>query len=251
MTAFSHLFWRLTSGSIRSINFREDFLNVPYFHLSLITLSLVDECDEQDLCTSWAEHPRHRRFHRLLGSSSLSPMCPIRKCWRIDSQAWVMVRILWDIITIHVQLFKYCSFVLPPPNHNLILVVVLKWKLKNVCWAIFGWLLWTFQRPWSIIRLMFNTSHFSRCYLVVSSYSVGDQKYQWSFRQLMNNRVFFQHPDLMRLLCVHENVMTIMMNILTAQQGAEHDGEEGQAAETKVSWTLFQFYAVANSNCLL
>ncbi|GMS80971.1 hypothetical protein PENTCL1PPCAC_3146, partial [Pristionchus entomophagus] len=47
--------------------------------------------------------------------------------------------------------------------------------------------------------------------------------------KLMNNRIFFQHPDLMRLLSVHENVMTIMMNILTAQQGAaEHDGgEEG------------------------
>uniref|UniRef100_A0A0N4ZPH7 Ryanodine receptor 44F n=1 Tax=Parastrongyloides trichosuri TaxID=131310 RepID=A0A0N4ZPH7_PARTI len=36
--------------------------------------------------------------------------------------------------------------------------------------------------------------------------------------QLMNNRIFFQHPDLMRLLKVHENVMTIMMNVLTAQQ---------------------------------
>uniref|UniRef100_A0A158P902 Ryanodine receptor 44F n=1 Tax=Angiostrongylus cantonensis TaxID=6313 RepID=A0A158P902_ANGCA len=45
--------------------------------------------------------------------------------------------------------------------------------------------------------------------------------------KLMNNRIFFQHPDLMRLLSVHENVMTIMMNILTAQQGAvEHEGEE-------------------------
>ncbi|KAK6027176.1 RIH domain protein, partial [Ostertagia ostertagi] len=46
-------------------------------------------------------------------------------------------------------------------------------------------------------------------------------------RKLMNNRIFFQHPDLMRLLSVHENVMSIMMNILTAQQGAvEHEGEE-------------------------
>lgn len=46
----------------------------------------------------------------------------------------------------------------------------------------------------------------------------------------MNNRIFFQHPDLMRLLTVHEDVMTIMMNVLTAQQGtaehAEHDGDE-------------------------
>lgn len=29
--------------------------------------------------------------------------------------------------------------------------------------------------------------------------------------ELMNNRVFFQHPDLMRLLRVHEDVMTIMV----------------------------------------
>ncbi|GMR59737.1 hypothetical protein PMAYCL1PPCAC_29932, partial [Pristionchus mayeri] len=52
--------------------------------------------------------------------------------------------------------------------------------------------------------------------------------------KLMNNRIFFQHPDLMRLLSVHENVMTIMMNILTAQQGAaEHDGgEEGPDQST-------------------
>ena len=43
----------------------------------------------------------------------------------------------------------------------------------------------------------------------------------------MNNRIFFQHPDLMRLLSVHENVMSIMMNILTAQQGTvEHEGDE-------------------------
>uniref|UniRef100_A0A8R1HP75 Ryanodine receptor n=2 Tax=Caenorhabditis japonica TaxID=281687 RepID=A0A8R1HP75_CAEJA len=45
--------------------------------------------------------------------------------------------------------------------------------------------------------------------------------------KLMNNRIFFQHPDLMRLLSVHENVMSIMMNILTAQQGTvEHEGDE-------------------------
>lgn len=37
---------------------------------------------------------------------------------------------------------------------------------------------------------------------------------------LMNNRIFFQHPDLMRLLRVHEDVMTIMMNVLTTQQSA-------------------------------
>uniref|UniRef100_A0A914H250 Ryanodine receptor n=1 Tax=Globodera rostochiensis TaxID=31243 RepID=A0A914H250_GLORO len=43
--------------------------------------------------------------------------------------------------------------------------------------------------------------------------------------QLMNNRIFFQHPDLMRLLRVHEDVMCIMMNVLTAQQSATDAAE--------------------------
>ncbi|KAI6242082.1 Ryanodine receptor 1 [Aphelenchoides fujianensis] len=38
--------------------------------------------------------------------------------------------------------------------------------------------------------------------------------------QLMNNRIFFQHPDLMRMLRVHEDVQTIMMNVLITQQSA-------------------------------
>ncbi|CAK5073642.1 unnamed protein product [Meloidogyne enterolobii] len=45
--------------------------------------------------------------------------------------------------------------------------------------------------------------------------------------QLMNNRIFFQHPDLMRLLRVHEDVMTIMMNVLTRQQSAVEAAESG------------------------
>ncbi|KAL3078921.1 hypothetical protein niasHS_014703 [Heterodera schachtii] len=43
--------------------------------------------------------------------------------------------------------------------------------------------------------------------------------------QLMNNRIFFQHPDLMRLLRVHEDVMCIMMNVLIAQQSATEAAE--------------------------
>jgi len=30
----------------------------------------------------------------------------------------------------------------------------------------------------------------------------------------MDNRVFYQHPDLMRSLCVHETIMAIMVNRL-------------------------------------
>ena len=32
--------------------------------------------------------------------------------------------------------------------------------------------------------------------------------------KMVNNHSFFQHPDLMRILRVHENVMAIMMNTL-------------------------------------
>lgn len=66
----------------------------------------------------------------------------------------------------------------------------------------------------------------------------------------MNNRIFFQHPDLMRLLTVHEDVMSIMVNVLTAQQGtAEHtehensdeqiDAEEIKVCHSEVANTIF------------
>lgn len=63
----------------------------------------------------------------------------------------------------------------------------------------------------------------------------------------MNNRIFFQHPDLMRLLKVHEDVMTIMMNILTAQQGtaehAEHEGgEQTSAGEANKVYFFFNYF---------
>lgn len=69
--------------------------------------------------------------------------------------------------------------------------------------------------------------------------------------QLMNNKIFFQHPDLMRLLRVHEDVMTIMMNVLTTQQSsAENDtGDEAatnvrDASEMVVACSRFEFNTV-------
>ena len=35
--------------------------------------------------------------------------------------------------------------------------------------------------------------------------------------KLVNNKIFFQHPDLIRNLRLHENVMAIMMNTLGEQ----------------------------------
>jgi ryanodine receptor 2 len=36
--------------------------------------------------------------------------------------------------------------------------------------------------------------------------------------EVLDNRVFFQHPDLMRALCVHETVMQVMVNWLNRRQ---------------------------------
>ena len=64
----------------------------------------------------------------------------------------------------------------------------------------------------------------------------------------MNNRIFFQHPDLMRMLRVHEDVMTIMMNVLTSQQSAaDNDGGDEtttnrDASELVVACSRFLCY---------
>lgn len=39
-----------------------------------------------------------------------------------------------------------------------------------------------------------------------------------SLNEIMNNKVFFQHPDLMRSLCVHETIMQVMINWLNRRQ---------------------------------
>lgn len=35
-----------------------------------------------------------------------------------------------------------------------------------------------------------------------------------SFSNIMNNKVFYQHPNLMRALGMHETVMEVMVNVL-------------------------------------
>lgn len=57
-----------------------------------------------------------------------------------------------------------------------------------------------------------------RALLAVQTESLEEQIIRYALWHLMNNNVFFQHPDLMRILVVHENVMTIMTNILGRTQ---------------------------------
>lgn len=56
-------------------------------------------------------------------------------------------------------------------------------------------------------------------------------------RKLVNNHTFFQHPDLIRVLRIHENVMAIMMNTLGRRAQAQSDTpqatEQGAEAPPK------------------
>lgn len=37
-------------------------------------------------------------------------------------------------------------------------------------------------------------------------------------RDIMNNKVFYQHPNLMRVLGMHETVMEVMVNVLGTEK---------------------------------
>lgn len=54
--------------------------------------------------------------------------------------------------------------------------------------------------------------------------------------KLVNNHTFFQHPDLIRVLRVHENVMAVMMNTLGRRAQAQSDSpvSAGEGAEAPV-----------------
>ncbi|XP_064602338.1 ryanodine receptor 2-like [Liolophura sinensis] len=55
-----------------------------------------------------------------------------------------------------------------------------------------------------------------------------------SLKELMDNKVFFQHPDLMRALCVHETVMQLMVNTLNKAQ-QQQSAAIGGATELSTS----------------
>lgn len=50
-------------------------------------------------------------------------------------------------------------------------------------------------------------------------------------RKLVNNHTFFQHPDLIRILRTHENVMAVMINTLGRRSQAQSDAS-AQAQQT-------------------
>ncbi|XKL68210.1 hypothetical protein PGB90_003701 [Kerria lacca] len=68
--------------------------------------------------------------------------------------------------------------------------------------------------------------------------------------KLVNNHTFFQHPDLIRVLRVHENVMAVMMNTLGRRAQAQSDaqpqtttGQEGEVlTKEKLALALREHY---------
>ena len=56
---------------------------------------------------------------------------------------------------------------------------------------------------------------------------------------MVNNRIFFQHPDLIRILRVHENVMDVMMNTLGKQKSADQNSKTSDNSEMVVACCRF------------
>ncbi|XP_076818158.1 ryanodine receptor 2-like isoform X3 [Clavelina lepadiformis] len=46
--------------------------------------------------------------------------------------------------------------------------------------------------------------------------------------KIMNNKVFYQHPNLMRILCMHETVMEVMVSVLGKEDDDDNSGPEVQ-----------------------
>lgn len=42
----------------------------------------------------------------------------------------------------------------------------------------------------------------------------------------MNNKVFYQHPNLMRILCMHETVMEVMVGVLDEEDEKDDGGRK-------------------------
>lgn len=57
-----------------------------------------------------------------------------------------------------------------------------------------------------------------RSLLCVQMSPIEEDIMKCCLNEIMDNKVFFQHPDLMRALCVHETVMQVMINWLNRRQ---------------------------------
>ncbi|XP_069116591.1 ryanodine receptor-like isoform X2 [Argopecten irradians] len=71
-----------------------------------------------------------------------------------------------------------------------------------------------------------------RALLLVQAGPDEEELMKNSLKDLMDNKVFFQHPDLMRALCVHETVMQLMVNTLNKAQQQQQSATSGVAELT-------------------
>ena len=74
------------------------------------------------------------------------------------------------------------------------------------------------------LLLLFN----DEAYTTTLACRVNNINVEFWIRELVNNHVFFQHPDLIRILRVHENVMALMMNTLGRAQAQSEAQEKSQ-----------------------
>ena len=58
----------------------------------------------------------------------------------------------------------------------------------------------------------------TRSLLCVQMSAIEEEIMKSCLNEIMGNKTFFQHPDLMRALCIHETVMQVMINWLNRRQ---------------------------------
>jgi ryanodine receptor 2 len=68
-----------------------------------------------------------------------------------------------------------------------------------------------------------------RSLLCVQMSAVEEEIMKSCLNDIMDNKIFFQHPDLMRALCIHETVMQVMINWLNRRQRQQEVGGAGGA----------------------
>ncbi|KAJ8309071.1 hypothetical protein KUTeg_013945 [Tegillarca granosa] len=77
------------------------------------------------------------------------------------------------------------------------------------------------------INLLLRALGNIRSLLLVQAGPDEEELMKNSLKELMDNKVFFQHPDLMRALCVHETVMQLMVNTLNKAQQQQQSATSG------------------------
>lgn len=61
------------------------------------------------------------------------------------------------------------------------------------------------------------------------------------YRNIINSKVFYQHPDLMRTLGMHETVMEVMVNVLGKGESKVGDMSSCLYCDVKLTLTVFIF----------